>query len=287
MPPETRILITGGTGFIGRPLGAALAARGFAVHRTSRSARRWPGSTWHRFDLLRDDPDRLLEEARPDVIIHAAWIAPPASYRDHPDNDAFAEATARLATRAETAGATRQILIGSSVDGTEDDSAYARAKTRLRQSIVESLTGSWAWARPFVIYGPGEASGRLIGSVARAVCDGRTARIGPGLEVRDFIHIDDVVHALARLVDAPFEGSIDLGTGRALRVADVARQIAARAGRPDQVEVGALPGRGAEVPRLVADTRGLRRIGALPRIPLELGLDEAISLHRRRLEHAA
>lgn len=286
MPPDApRILVTGATGFIGRRLCDVLAHRDVVVHRTSRVDRRWPDGTWHRFDLLRDEPGPLLDAVRPDAIVHLAWVAPPADYRHHPDNPRFAEATRRLALTAAARGVPRQILVGSSVEG-RAPLPYAEAKLALREALCADLTGSWCWARPFLVYGPGEASTRLVPTLARALTRGHLARLGPGTAVRDFIHVEDVAFALASLIESDTTGIIDLGTGRATSVAQVARMIARLAGRPDAVHLGALPPR-PEPPRLVADTRALRALDTLPRIPLELGLGEALALHRHLLEHAA
>ena len=282
------VLVTGATGFIGRPTCAVLSERGARVHRVSRTSRRWPGAgAWHTADLLRDDPAALLAEARPDVVVHLAWVAPPQPYLTHADNLRWADATLRLATAARDAGVRRQVFAGSSLEHAPPTSAYASAKLALLDALEVELDGtSWAWARIFQVYGPGEPAGRLVPSVAREVSEGRIARCTDGRAIRDFIHVEDVAHALATLVERDVDGTLDLGTGRATRVADLALTLARLAGRPDAVELGALPSRPGEPPRLVADTRPLRSLDALPRISLELGLAEILRLHRR-VEHAA
>jgi len=285
MRPE-RILVTGATGFIGRPTCAILTERGFTLHRVSHAPRTWPGGTWHQHDLLRDAPGPLLDRVQPDVIVHLAWVAPPAAYLTHPDNLPWAEATRRLAREARDRGVERQVFVGTSLEHAPPDTAYAGAKLALRYALEDDLHGtSWAWARPFQVYGPGEPAGRLISDVSRALAERRPAPCGEGLAIRDFIHVEDVAHALAALVDTPLCGDVDLGTGRAVTVREVVERLAHLAGRPELVQLGALPPR-SEPRRLVADTRALRTLHALPRISLEVGLREALTLHRR-LEHAA
>lgn len=285
MRPD-RVLITGATGFIGRPTCEVLAARGFEVHRVSRESRRWPGGAWHRFDLLRDDPQPLIDIVKPDIIVHAAWVAPPADYRTHPDNLLWAERTRRLARAARDARVPRQVFVGTSMEHAPPATAYAGAKLALRYALEDDLDGtSWAWARPFLVYGPGEAGNRLIPSVCRALAQGRPALCGSGEAVRDLVHVEDVAHALATLAGVSWEGDVDVGTGRAVRIADVARRLGKLAGRKDLIRLGDTPLRD-EPARLVADTRPLRALDALPRISLEVGLAEALSLHRRQ-ERAA
>lgn len=282
-----RILVTGATGFIGRPTCAMLRGWGHTLHRVSHTTRHWPGGTWHRLDLLRDDAQMVLQSVRPDAVIHLAWVAPPAAYLTHPDNLRWAEATRRLANQARDLGVQRQIFVGTSLEHAPPDTAYAGAKLALRYALEDDLAGtSWAWARPFQVYGPGEPRGRLITDVARTLCQGQPARCGDGQAIRDFVHVEDVAHTLATLATSDTTGCVDIGTGRACSVADVVGMLARMVGRPDLVQLGALPTRD-EPARLVADTRALRALRALPRIPLEVGLREALALHRTRMEHAA
>ena len=229
----------------------------------------------------------MLERVQPDVVMHLAWVAPPAPYLTHKANLPWADATRRLAVEARDMGVKRQIFVGTALELAPPETAYAGAKLALRYALEEDLEGtSWAWARPFQVYGPGEPRGRLIVDVARSLSEGLPARCGDGTAVRDFVHVEDVAHALAALVDSDVTGEIDIGTGRACSVADVVTMLGELVGRPELVQLGALPPRD-EPEYLVADTRALRTLHALPRVPLEVGLREAVALHRSRLEHAA
>lgn len=281
-----RVLVTGASGFIGRALCASLVHRGFEVHGTSRRPPSAGAVWWHAIDLLDQDARALLTAVRPDALVHLAWVAPPAPYRDDPRNPRWASATRRLALQARDLGVSRQVFAGSSMELAPPTTAYNAAKQALYQTLIEDLRDtSWSWARPFLVYGPGEASTRLIPSVARALVEGRPVALGRGLAIRDFIHVEDVAEALVRLVETDRPGPIDLGTGRAMAVADVARLLGHLAGRPDLVHIGAGPDR-AEAPRLVADPRSLRQLGAAARISLEVGLEEALNLRHYAMEAA-
>ena len=76
---------------------------------------------------------------------------------------------------------------------------------------------------------------------------------------------------------------MNIGSGRAPRLRDIAQMLAELAGRPDLLQVGALPDRPGEPPCIVADTTILRqRIGFVPRHDLEDGLKAAIEEARAR-----
>lgn len=274
----TRVLVTGASGFIGRATCAALTARGFDVYGLSRRPRAESTLTWFVHDQLADNPARLLRDLQPDVLVHLGWVAPPADYRDHPDNLRWVERTLDLANRARETGTTRQVFVGTSLESAPEYTVYGAAKHHLYEAISTGLAGtSWSWARPYLVYGPGEAPGRLIPTMARALTRNTEVALGPGEAIRDFIHVEDVAEALVVLCESDHRGPVDLGTGRAVSVADAARLMARLAGRPDLLRLGALPRR-AEPPRLVADARLLRQLRAAPRIPLEVGLAEALNV---------
>ena len=96
----TRILVTGGSGFLGAPLVERLAARGHEVHAiSSRDAPRPPGPvTWHRADLLAPEgADSVLERVGPTHLVHLAWITTPGAYWTSLQNLAWVEASLGLA----------------------------------------------------------------------------------------------------------------------------------------------------------------------------------------------
>ena len=77
---------------------------------------------------------------------------------------------------------------------------------------------------------------------------------------------------------------MNVASGDRVRVVDVAREIAAIVGRPDLLEVGALPYRASEPPVLVADTTLLRKtIGWSPRHDLTSGLTQTVAWWRAQV----
>lgn len=72
----TRILITGAAGMIGRALLAEMTGQN--VIATDLTNKGLPdGIEFHRMDVTRDDPDRVIAQVRPDVIVHLASIVTP------------------------------------------------------------------------------------------------------------------------------------------------------------------------------------------------------------------
>jgi nucleoside-diphosphate-sugar epimerase len=291
-----RVLLTGASGFVGRAAMEALVRHGAEVHAVSR--RRPETETphiWHPADLLdRHSAKNVVEEIRPEAVLHLAWVVEHGTFWTSPLNRDWTEASIALARYAAEAGTKRFVGCGtcyeydwpSKGDCSEfltplkPSTLYSEAKNTTRKSIeaLAKETGmSFAWARLFFIYGPGEGENRLVPSLARALNAGDPARCSTGQAVRDFMDVRDAGEALAALTVSRATGGFNIASGEGTAVADIARKLAQFSGRPDLLQIGALPDRPNEPPRIVADvTRLQNELGFKPARSLDEGLRDAL-----------
>lgn len=234
-PPENRrmALVTGGTGFIGQHLVAALAGGGWGVRVLGRRARpdRLPAPVEYRqADLIGDE---ALDDAFRDVT-HVFHVAGASSSRSSPEEmeAVNVEGTERLLDAADRAGAHRFVYVStSSVYGKkvplpqpirEDveahpDSGYSESKWQGEQVVWRFGAKGLPVAvlRPVTVYGPGAikllASTTLDAAIERFAGFGTLAVAREPVELR-MVHVDDVVAALLHLAQA--EGAV----GRAFNV---------------------------------------------------------------------
>jgi nucleoside-diphosphate-sugar epimerase len=96
---------------------------------------------------------------------------------------------------------------------------------------------------------------------------------GTGRQVRDFVHIDDIVAAVLTLVDAEVDGPVNIGTGRPTSFLELAGLVTAAAGYTPCLRT--VPDAPVGVEYRVADTRLLDRYYT-PAITLEAGIAEAL-----------
>jgi nucleoside-diphosphate-sugar epimerase len=291
-----RVLVTGARGFIGRQCLPRLTARGFDVHAVSSGETSQLGASWHRCDLLNGaQAVRLLERLRPTHLLHLGWIAQPGIFWTSRENLAWLAAGTELVRAFYDCGGTRAVGVGSCAEYAESSSPcvedvtaiapstlYGEAKDAMHRALREAAreNGSWAWARLFFPYGPGEAAGRFIPSVIDGLLRGTPIDCTHGRQVRDFIYSKDVAEACVALVEGSPSGAYNIGSGEGRSLREVAAVIVAQIGRGELVRFGARPAPAHDAAYVVADVSKARRdFGWSAQIGLAEGLRRTIAAH--------
>ncbi len=298
-----RVLVTGGTGFVGRHAIAPLLARGYEVHAVS--SRDVPGAEnvrWHRLDLFRsDDVERAMREIRPTHLLHFAWHAEPGKFWRSPDNLLWLEATLALLRHFARAGGRRAVMAGSCAEYDWDygycsegvtpcrpATPYGVCKHALQQALaaygdVQGL--SWGWGRIFFLYGPYEHPARLVASVITSLLRGAEARCTAGDQIRDYMHVADAASAFAALLDSEVSGPVNIASGRPVAVRDVILAAADPLGARDRVIFGAVPRAEHDPPLLLADIRRLsHEVGWSGQRELAAGMENTVNWWRSQMK---
>jgi len=243
-----RVLLTGGTGFIGANLARRLLVEGHELHLTIRPDHDdWriseinPHIEPHRIDLLdRDGLRETVERIRPDWIFHLAVYGAYSWQQDFGTMQRTnVSGTQNLVDACAKVGFEAFVNTGSSSEygfvdrpTSEDDppdpnSAYAFTKAAAtlfcryaaRLNDLPMIT-----LRIYSAYGPFEDPLRLIPTV---IVNGLKGRLPPlvGRDVaRDFVYIDDVVEAFLLAAHGPISdpGAIyNVASGRQSSIGDV------------------------------------------------------------------
>lgn len=298
-----RVLMTGGSGFLGARLGGYMIGR--CIERVINIGRS-PSlhSLVHSItvpDLVPAVIDDVLGDEKFDVVLHLA-----AAGVDPDDRDVKVltrinrDLPGWLVAFAAARGAKAVLLTGSSAEyrpappGTlltedmplEAEKTYGASKAAGGQLALEqgvALGLPVAVIRIFNIYGPGEAKHRLLPSLIRSLKDGKPALLSPGTQVRDFVYADDVCNglwmALAALMEGRMaSGAYNLCTGHGTSVADFARAVAQRLKLPeDLLQFDRLPLRPDDLPYVVGDPSRLQAAcGWRPVYDVQAGISAAM-----------
>ena len=288
---EDRCLVTGASGFIGGAIARSLLADGAEVHGVGASGRPGPaGITMHRCDLLAGDAvAALIGALRPTHLIHAAWDVTHGAYWTAPANLAWLAAGARLLQHFLAAGGHRAVGVGSCaeyawteeicVEGrsrTAPATSYGRCKLALCEAFEAAhlMGASTAWARLFFPYGPCDGAKRFLPSLVHALRAGQAFETTSGVQRRDFIHIDDVGRAIALLARSAATGPVNIASGEAVALRDIALEAARALGAdPALLRFGAIELRAGEPLLLAGDVTRLHGgLGFVPQVPWRSGV---------------
>ncbi len=133
--------------------------------------------------------------------------------------------------------------------------------------------------RYFTVYGPRQDRGMAINGFAERALRGQRPQVhGDGGLARDFVFITDAVDAIRRCADCadPKGQALNVCSGKATTMVQVANEILKAAGRPD-LEIEFLPSRQDVVERMWGDnTRARELLDWEPKVPMDNGLVEFV-----------
>ena len=299
-------LVSGASGFLGPYAVSALIARGYRVHGMSRHPSHGVSCVWHEVDVFDADAvRRVLERVRPSHLLHLAWAIDHGSYWTAPENLRWVEATLSLCRQFHDIGGRRIVGAGTCAEYSWDDAVlrgrpidehntprqpghfYSVAKNALFGLLTAycDIVGlGLAWGRLFFPYGPHNRRPTLIPIIVQALRNGQPALCTHGRQQRDFIHVRDAGAAFAALLDSDVHGAVNIASGTATSIGEVAHHLGALLGHPELIHLGALEPRPNEPAYLVADTQRLRNeVGFVPAIELHDGLRDTVSWWTQQL----
>lgn len=293
-----RLLVTGGSGFVGQHVQAAITAGNFGAWTFLSPPQGWD---------LRDAAEvaSLVADVRPDGVLHlAAQSFVPRSFEQpHETFEVNLLGTLNLLQALQAQNFTGRFVFVSSADvfGRVPEEALPvdeshwpepRSPYGVSKLAAELLCMQWhrtealdvVVARPFNHVGPGQDARFVLPALARQVVAIAEGRQPPVLDVgdidttRDFTDVRDVVAAYAAILERGIAGKTYLiGSGQERRVRDLLQQMCRIAGIDPEIRQDPARLRPAEQRRMAANARLLAdHTGWVPRIPLETTLQDIL-----------
>lgn len=308
-----KVLVTGGSGFIGSHLIPRLIESGHEVYSLERyvTGRYVLGA--HKvatvFGDLRDGfiIRRLVRKIQPDTVVHLAAISPVAYSYDHPQEvfEANALGTVNLAEAClqEVPHFKHFLHAGTSEEYGNQTQFPVKEDAELRPNSPYSVSKVAAdkylcymrdaydfpvtILRPFNTYGRKDNVHFVVERTITQMLGSKTVRLGDPASVRDFIYINDHVDAyLTCLNNEKAIGEIfNFCTGRGISIKELADLIAKLTAFDGEITWATIPARPLDIQKLVGSYEKSKRVlGWEPKYTLEKGLKETINFWKGKLE---
>ncbi|MEX2178035.1 MAG: GDP-mannose 4,6-dehydratase [Gemmatimonadaceae bacterium] len=289
-----RVLITGGSGFVGQWLTRALMKRGDTVFAGTLEgpprvgvldAQVIAATHWLTLDTASDASIRAaVTGSAPDWIVHLAGIAYPPDANADPVRafEVNALGALRLLTAVATSARDARVLIIGSADEygpyppdrypLDETTPLAPRSVYGSSKAAQELLALQMWrsaglqvvcTRSFNHSGAGHADTYLLPALVRRAAalpeTGGTLLIGNAAPVRDYLHVADVVDAYLLLLDRGTAGEVyNVCSGKGVSVRQLAEHVLRRLGVRAAISTDPALSRPSDTPVLIGDNSRLR-----------------------------
>ncbi len=286
-----RVLVTGGSGFIGRHVVSELSSDGATVRVVDLQPHPDPQVDVVQGDIA--DPE-VLETAFAggiDSVVHLAAVTsvlrsieqPELTYRTNVAGTHAVLEAARQAGVSSLAFASTNAVTGPMEEPAITERATLKPLTpygatkAAGEMMMSAYTASYdvrcACLRLTNVYGLGmQAKDSIVARLMRAIRTGGGFEIyGDGRQVRDYVNVSDVVAGMRlALLSDDWAGPVVIGTGTSLSVLEVVDEVRRVTGAELEVTHG--PAKAGEMPAVIVDPSRAHAAGWSPQLSFTDGI---------------
>lgn len=296
-----KVLITGGTGFIGQNVVNELLKRGYEVHSLV-----YPPFTPEQQGLIQYEMNLMdtnavkefLEEHHFQNLIHLAWYVGKGCQTSEVNLD-WVDISINLLKHFKNNGGKNVLFTGSVSEYdyrygymTEDftplnnEFLYGKSKASLYNLFSEycKLNNlSYKWARLFNVYGPKEREARLMPSVILSMLRNEDVKVSTCTKYQDYLHVEDIARGIVEVFESNINGAVNICSGEPIQLRVIVEKIAELTEFKGQILWGTVPSYFDE-PLVVGNNTKLKKeVGFSPKYTLEEGLKHTIDYWKEAL----
>lgn len=294
---KEKVLVTGGTGFIGRNVVDELIKRGYEVHSLVYPpfAPEKDGLVQYEMNLLdKEVLEEFFKNHSFENLIHLAWYVGPKCHV-HDLNLDWTIATLNLLKFFKESGGKKFLGAGTiseyeykygylvedqtptdpqTLYGNSKNAIFNIAKVYCKQNNID-----FKWPRIFNLYGSAEKPQRLMPSVINSCLKGEDVKVSDCLKFQDYLHVEDTARGIVDVFESDIQGAVNICSGKPVQLRTIVEKIAELTDFKGNILWGAIPAAFGD--DLVAGSNEkLKSIGWKPKYDLETGLIQTINWWR-------
>ena len=297
-----KVLIPGGTGFIGYHLCLFCIKKGWKVHSVSKSRpkknRKVSGVKYILCDVTNKKKLKENLDEYYDYIVNLS------GYVDHSKkkliNKTHFNGCKNLANNFKKKWPKKFIQIGSSIEYGKQESpqkeillkkidtssSYGNAKlasTFFLLSLFKKESYPISIIRPYLVYGPNQDNNRVIPFVINNSLEGNIFNCSPGNQLRDLLYIGDFVKAVYKSMKSNKNNGevINIGSGKPVKIKSLILMIRNLVGK-GKPKFSKIQIRSDEPVKLYPDIlKAKKLLNWTPQVTLEQGLNKTINYYKK------
>lgn len=238
-----KILITGGSGFVGKPIIKALISTipNCSILSLTRSLNNNNNNCieWFKCDLRdKSTYKSRVQEFLPEVVIHLAWEGIP----DFSLNQSFQnlQNSINFFDIVFSCKSVKKVIVTGSCfeynnpnnfckenDNCASKDYFTWAKNSLRDFLqleTRKLNIVYCWTRLFYVYGPNQRAASLIPTIINSLLSESIPDIRTPKNANDFIYVDDVASGILNMINNEISSGIyNLGSGFSTEILEICK----------------------------------------------------------------
>ena len=299
---KKKVLITGGTGFIGNNVVEELLKRNYEIHLIVYDIPNKINNKniiIHQLNLLNiEEVNNFFKKNNFENLIHLAWFVGKKCHISNINID-WTIATLNILKQFQLTGGKKYLQTGTNSEyeykygyliedmtpasngilrGTCENSLYRIAKDFCKNNNID-----FKWARVFNLYGENERESRLMPSVINSCLKNEDVKVSTCLKFQDYLYVKDTAKAIVDIFESSLEGAVNVCSNQPIQLKTIVEKIVELTNFKGKILYGAVEDSiGENV--VIGNNDKLKSIGWKQEYSLEDGLKLVINWWKKKIK---
>ena len=287
-----KVLLTGGTGLIGKESIPFLLKDGFEIYAIALEDKKSDDINWIKCNLFDTESVKsIIEKIKPEFLLNFAWITG-GDYLTSEKNHMFKNAGLEMLKLFKQNGGKRAVYAGTCFEyditgevlketsPINPKTLYAQSKNELHiacEKYSKENNLSFGWGRIFYVFGRNEHPSRLTAKLLDAMKRNEQFDLGAPNNLLDYMYTKDIAEAFVKFLQNDYSGSVNICTGNGILLKDYALKIQELSGRKNLIKYDSE--KPASIVCVGNNSILTEIIGFKPKYTVEQALKEIVNLY--------